>query len=233
MNCDCGQNFWLYETDEFGNLIVDGGWAGESIGEDIVNDVEFQTNIAYMFGGLTSSWGSAGAQAGDEDLYIGKKLSANGNQYYSVYADAFGYGGNDEVLAIDLAYDNGIVAIGNLNYNSIGGSNLVIIKIDKDNNYGSFDVLTDLVSDDITLSFDELISDENLKIYPSLFSNNITIEELPERNTIKIFSNTGRLVFESTNESFNTLDLGHFSNGLYILNIQTEEYNISKKIIKN
>ena len=233
MNCDCGQNFWLYETDEFGNLIVDGGWAGESIGEDIVNDVEFQTNIAYMFGGLTSSWGSAGAQAGDEDLYIGKKLSANGNQYYSVYADAFGYGGNDEVLAIDLAYDNGIIAIGNLNYNSIGGSNLVIIKIDKDNNYGSFDVLIDLVSDDITLSFDELTSDENLKIYPSLFSNNITIEGLPERNTIKIFSNTGRLVFESTNESFNTLDLGHFSNGLYILNIQTEEYNISKKIIKN
>jgi len=233
MDCDCGQNFWLYETDKFGNLIVDGGWNGEDLGVDIVNDVIFQTNTTYLFGGLTSSWGTAGSQPGDKDLYIGKKISGGGNQFYAPYAEVFGHTENDEIRAIDLAFDNGIIAIGNLNYNSIGGANLIIVKIEKNSTPGNIDVIVDLTQENITLSFEELISKENLKVYPTLFTNHITIEGLPEKNIIKLYNNSGKLVFESFNKNLNNVDLSYLSKGLYILKIQTNELSVTRKIIKN
>jgi len=233
MDCDCGQNFWLYETDELGNLIIDGGWQGENIGTEIVYDVVFQTNIAYIFGGITSSWGTASSQSGDEDLYLGKKLSANGNQFYSPFTEVFGHNESDELLAIDLTYDNGIIGIGNLNYKSTGGASLIIVKVKENNTPGNIVVQNDLELENITLSYQELITNPTLKIYPTLFTNSITLEELPGKNTIKIYSNTGKLVFTSVNEKLNSLDLSYFSNGLYIINIQTEKHSFSHKIIKN
>ena len=107
-----------------------------------------------------------------------------------------------------------------------------IVKVKETSTPSDINVVNDLTQENITLSFDELISDEKLKVFPTLFTNQITIEDLPEKNTVKIFNNTGKLVFDSANEKLNTLNVNHLSKGLYILKVQTETYNLSKKIIK-
>lgn len=74
---------------------------------------------------------------------------------------------------------------------------------------------------------------ENLKIYPNPVTDILNIS-LPNGTLehIKIIDNTGKMVFEQTN-NLQQLNVGNLATGMYLLQIKTSNGSISKKIIKH
>lgn len=79
------------------------------------------------------------------------------------------------------------------------------------------------------LGLEEAVSEMAAKIYPNPTEGAVTIE-LPEAGnyTLKVFDTKGRFMFEKQFNQHTSVDLGEFSNGLYM--IQIESANGSQKI---
>jgi len=221
-------DFWIYNMSDDGNtLLADTSLTGGSHEYEVVNDIVVDGNDNIFFGGETKSFGNA-VQDLASDAFFGKLL----NTYYQAnFVDTYGAGGDDVINALDNCYDNGFVGIGDLTFNSIGGKNIHIIRVDKSNSLGGFNVIQDLINDNITLSFEDITNEIYISVYPTLFSDKLTITDLPAENQIQIYNNSGQLVLDKININ-STLDLSFLSNGLYILKIQTEKGVATTKIIK-
>ncbi|MGV6861553.1 MAG: T9SS type A sorting domain-containing protein [Putridiphycobacter sp.] len=230
-SCDCGQDFWTYFISNDGlTVLSDTSFSGEQLGTEIAYDVVSDGNDnTVVFGGSTTSWGSYDIAQGYSDAYIGK---INNSYGFATYISNFGTEKSDIVFGMDSCYDGGIIAVGDLFFNSTGGYNMFIAKIDKNNTPGVFHVTQDLTNEIITLSFEDIHEQTNLNVYPTPFKSSINFEGLPNYNVIKVFDYSGKLVYSGINQS-QSIDLSNLTNGLYILTIETEAGQFSTKIVKN
>lgn len=231
-NCDCGNDFWVYRIDPTGlTTVLDTSRSGaDQTGYDLVQDLVIDNNNNTYIGGSTTSWGTVDIAQGYTDAFIGKFL----NNYYSAgsYIGNFGTVNNDIVHALDYTYDDGIVGVGNLNFNSTGGYNMFIVKVDQSNSTGFITVTTELTNEDITLSLEDFNSEESkLNAYPTLVSNQITVEGLSENFSYSIFSMNGSLITQKTTDH-DIILVDELSEGLYILTINTDQGIKSFKFYK-
>ena len=82
--------------------------------------------------------------------------------------------------------------------------------------------------DDISLE------DNSITIYPNPTNSEVNISSQNIINSIEIFNSLGQRVYQSVvNSNTKTIDISSFSNGVYILGVNTENGVIRKKIIKN
>lgn len=231
-DCNCGYDFWVYHTDSLANLIIDTSWTGEQLGTDYVFDIAVDPlNNQILYAGSTTSWGSDDVADNITDAFI-NKLVTNLNYFTDdTFVKNFGTLGNEEVSGIDLCLDRGLVGIGTLTYNSTGGSNIFIVRVDRLNTGGDFDIEADLINDIITLSLEEENEKTSLMAYPTIVDDYITVSELPLHNHIAVFSLGGRKVLELTNTP-EQINLHELMAGAYILRVQTEEKFYNFRIIK-
>ncbi len=77
----------------------------------------------------------------------------------------------------------------------------------------------------------ESVDGAQFNLYPNPSQGNLTVEGI-ENGTVKVFNQTGQLVFEGkvTSQS-NTLDLSHLAKGLYQVNLQQGSQVVVKKIV--
>lgn len=99
----------------------------------------------------------------------------------------------------------------------------------------NFPIYTNIASTTIsnTLSNNDFIINEDIKVYPNpvsdfLYFNNLTNRKI---NKILMFNGIGQLVFE-TNQDINKLDMNDFKSGVYILKIFEGNSETNLKIIK-
>ncbi len=231
LNNNDGQDFWGYYITNSGQLMMDTSfWTGGQSGEDFVFDVAVNESLnSIYYAGSTTSWGTWDITQGYSDAFISR---VNFSNSWQNYVQGFGTEGNDIAYALDNCYDNGMVAIGDLKYNSSGGYNLFIAKIDDFYSIGQFQVTQDLTNEVITLSITDLSTNTKISAYPTLFKNQITLEGLPLNNQINVYNYSGQLIYSKNNVQ-NAIDLSNLSKGGYILTIQTDDGYYSTKIIKN
>ena len=136
------------------------------------------------------------------------------------------------VNALDFCYDEGIVGIGNMNYTSSGGGNLFIVRVDRFNTGGNITVISETTNEIITLSYDDISRSDKLKVYPTIFTTNISIEGLPLQNQIFIYNSVGQLI-NTINNTDGNLQTEFLPKGLYILKIKTDTGIYTNKVIKN
>jgi hypothetical protein len=223
------EDFWIYNISDDGNILfADTSMTGGSHEVEIAHDIIVDGNDNIFYGGETKSFGYATID-NHKDAFIGKLL----NTYYQVgYINNFGVQGNDKITALDYTYDKGIIAIGNLNFSSTGGGNMIIVKIDQNNTGGIITVLSEVTNENITLNLEkEVNSNDDFNIYPLPVQNILNITGLPQTNLVTILSSSGQVMLLKTN-AFSQIDTENLSKGIYILKIETDSGIYLNKIIK-
>jgi PA domain/Secretion system C-terminal sorting domain len=90
-----------------------------------------------------------------------------------------------------------------------------------------------------SLSNTEFETKYGIKVYPNPSNNglfNLSMKDFSSKLNIQVTDLNGRLVYDAKNIDFNTeksIDLSAVQSGVYILKINSDEINFSKKIIKN
>ncbi len=88
----------------------------------------------------------------------------------------------------------------------------------------------------IQVGITNLANTEDIVVYPNPVENFIYIENQSNYRivAVSLYQLNGKKVFTNTNNniSFSSIDMGDFDNGIYLLNIETSERVINKKIIK-
>jgi thiol-disulfide isomerase/thioredoxin len=83
-------------------------------------------------------------------------------------------------------------------------------------------------------SINEVVEDKSFNVYPNPTNGQVNIqsENGVEVQAVEVYSLEGKLLLSKTmsNRSDNRFDASHLSNGLYILNIKTEEGIVSKQL---
>lgn len=69
-------------------------------------------------------------------------------------------------------------------------------------------------------------------IYPNPTSGTVTLKGLKEPHQVEVFDYTGRYIFGHKASDTSTLDFNNFASGVYILNVSTEAYSQSLRIVK-
>lgn len=88
------------------------------------------------------------------------------------------------------------------------------------------------------LATDSFGTDKNVSISPNPSNGiyNININNYIGKVTIQVIDLNGRLVYDAKNIDFNnqkSIDLSSYQSGMYVLRIDSEDFNYSKKLIKN
>ena len=77
------------------------------------------------------------------------------------------------------------------------------------------------------------LSKTGISIYPNPTKGIINLELLPETNHITITDMTGKIISYINKMDENKIDISNFENGIYLINIRTENSIQTKKIIKH
>ena len=222
-------DFWITQMSTDGNTIyADTSMTGGSHEFEIANDLIVNNLEHIIFAGSTKSFGHA-LFDNKTDAFIGRLLN---NYYETNFIKNFGVAGDENVTALDKCNDNGFVGIGNTKFMSTGGNNIFILKVDKDITTVNITVTTEMTSDVITLSLNEnLESNSNLNIYPTLVNETLTIDGLTNENyKIEVYNMNGQLVKSFINQ--NELNLSDINSGTLIIRLTTSESTITKRIVK-
>jgi len=83
------------------------------------------------------------------------------------------------------------------------------------------------------VSVDDLVSDKFVNVYPNPTANGWNIELQSGSATVKLFDNSGRVVYNAFVESNTWIDANLLPTGIYQLNIETDGYGlVSKRLVK-
>ncbi|MFV0502306.1 MAG: T9SS type A sorting domain-containing protein [Bacteroidales bacterium] len=94
--------------------------------------------------------------------------------------------------------------------------------------HGGNDCITPL------MGVESIIEDNSITLYPNPTSSEVNISSENIINSIEIFNSLGQRVYYSVVNSIEkVIDISSFTNGVYILGVNTENGVIRKKIIKN
>lgn len=221
-------DFWIHNISADGlTLFADTSITGGSHEFEAIHDITTDNTDNCFFAGETKSFGYSVIDF-KTDAWVGKLLN---NYFWSNYANNFGEEGDDVAYGMDICWDYGVVTTGIMSFNSLGGGNLFIARIDRLNTQGAIDVVTDMVNCDITLSLDKLKDKPEYFVYPTVFENEIIISGFPENSSIQIYDMNGSVIY-SGSDIDGQLDLSAARAGMYICIIQTESGNFSQKLIK-
>ena len=222
-------DFWIYNITSDGQILnADTSMTGGTHELEIAHDIAIDDNDNIFWAGETKSFGYSTID-NEKDAYLGKLLN---NYYEGNYIKNFGEAGEDVAYGMDICYDLGIVACGNLHFASTGGNNMFIARVDRFNTVGLFYVTTDIITDNITLSYDELIATDELKLYPTLVDDLITLEGFNQDPEIKIYNSIGQLVNQpAVNGS--QINVSILSPGFYISLITYENQTFTHRFYKN
>jgi len=224
-------DFWVYKIFADGTTqMADTTWDGDQLGNDIVYDVVMEPSIDVVYyGGSTTSWGSPDVSSGITDCFISKLDPGYG---WLPYVQNFGEVGSDALFAMEFCYDDGLVAIGDLEKYSTGGNNVLIVKIDKNNSFVYISVNDDITFDDITLSSQEIFdSTIKLSVYPNPTQSTLNISNINNIELIQLFDVQGNLIM-SILEPENTIDISTFNQGIYFIEFTSETSKETVQIIK-
>ena len=83
----------------------------------------------------------------------------------------------------------------------------------------------------ITVGVTEEITNPLIRAYPTLFNHSIQVEGVSDAAIINVFGIGGELVLSTTPNNL-PMDLSHFQNGLYILEILDGDQRHVTKIVK-
>lgn len=246
----------VFDNGEF-NTIFEGSWVKRiyifenwNFGKDF-SILELENPI-----GDNAGWVSIGFDSDDNNLLDGifykfsypaislpqiDPNSYNGDTLY------YGYG-----LA-DIASENNLMIDGASGIPGESGSS--IIKIQNDNSYISYGVLSfsanlnhcrlsnwkyfalkEVIKNDLNLSTPELKFMDNISIYPNPVNDMIHIS-LPEKlknNTLSVLNSQGRIIKIQSNASCEIeLNLADLPIGIYLLRIESENRIVVRKMIKS
>ncbi|MDD2412129.1 MAG: T9SS type A sorting domain-containing protein [Bacteroidales bacterium] len=83
------------------------------------------------------------------------------------------------------------------------------------------------------VGIDEVSDNESIHVYPNPFSDEVMVENIPANSMLTLLDMNGKIVFQSfENNSTTIINCGFLNNGLYFLNIQSENTIINRKLIK-
>lgn len=95
---------------------------------------------------------------------------------------------------------------------------------------------TSILCDSLSIGIIESENKKDIIIFPNPFSSKLTLyflENKNERTVLKIFDTLGNLILSKNIQQTNQqLDLSFLNSGIYFMNFQTREKNISLKIVK-
>ena len=221
-------DFWIYQmTSDANSVIADTSISGGSHEVDIAYDLFVNENDHIFYVGSTKSFGVSATDL-NPDAYIGRFLPS---YTHMNYIKQFGVAGTEDLRAVDRAYDKGYIAIGNTEFLSTGGNNVLIVKVDENTTTVKITVTTELVQDSITLSIEDDISSPSFKLYPVPITNILTIEGISSENyEISVYNMNGQIIMNTTNE--NQIDFSKFKNGNFIIEIKTADSVYRKRIVK-
>ena len=115
-----GSDVYVIKLDENGNKVWEKTYGGS--GDDYAFSIQQTTDGGYIVAGYTSSFGE-----GNYDFYI-IKLDANGNK---LWEKTFGGSYNDKAYSIQQTTDGGYIVAGSTISFGEGGSDVYVIKLDK------------------------------------------------------------------------------------------------------
>lgn len=223
-------DFWIYNISADGNILyADTSLTGGSHEVDIAYDIAVDPIENIFFCGSTKSYGIA-VTDGYSDAWIGKLLN---NYYQASFISTFGVQGEDVLYGMDYCWD-GIVTIGQLAYGSSGGANMIIAKADWQNTGSGFQVQTELVNEEITLSLESIGENELLQfdVYPTIVSTEINIEGINQEITYEIYSISGKIEAKGIlNDGL--LNVSFLETGVYILVLKSTEGIYTSKFFKD
>jgi hypothetical protein len=222
-------DFWIYNMSEDGTTVIaDTSMTGGSHEVEVAYDVVVSPTDNIFYAGETKSFGHSLIDY-KKDAFIGR---LNNDYYQAPYVQNFGADNDDIAFGLDYCMDGGLVGVGQVFAASTGGYNMFIIRIDKNNSLGSFNVLTDMENDDITLSITDNEVSYSLNVYPTVFVNEVFISGLTSPSKYQLFNYSGELLQEGiTTDKISNLT--YLSKGLYFLQLSIEGQLITTKLIKN
>jgi len=224
-------DFWVYKIYTNGSIVMaDTTWDGDQLGHDIVNDVVMEPTIDVVYyGGSTTSWGSSDVTSGITDCFISKLDPGYG---WLPYVQNFGDVGSDALYAMEFCFDDGLIAIGDLEKYSTGGNNLMIVKIDKNNTFGFITLQDEIVIENITLSSESILNNEvKLSVYPNPTSNELRIVGTKFIEMILVYNLKGQLIMQINNPE-NNIDLTELNAGHYFLEFISSDGVETIQVIK-
>ena len=92
-----------------------------------------------------------------------------------------------------------------------------------------------IVFPNIAVSSEEIITAEELRLFPNPTTDQVRIESTQSRiENIQVFDATGQLVLShlATAKHQETIDLSAYANGIYFIQIRTDKGITTKKVIK-
>jgi hypothetical protein len=220
-------DFWIYNITDDGNaLLADTCMACASHEVEIIHDLVVDPADNCFWGGQTKSFGYSVIDL-ETDAFIGKTLN---NYFNQGFINNFGEAGEDVIYGMDYCYDDGIVATGISKSLNTGGMNLIIVRVDKDNTGGSIDILAEMDTDSITLSFESLNSTEIL-LYPNPVQDMLTIDGADQIQELTITDLSGKLIYRES-QLGNSIPLEFLASGMYVVMIKVDERYYSSLLTK-
>ncbi|SFT84530.1 Por secretion system C-terminal sorting domain-containing protein [Chryseobacterium formosense] len=214
-------DFWILKLDAAGNL----QWqnAMGSLTYDQAYSVAQTPDGNYVATGyISSNTGivESGLQNGTNFWIV--KLDNSGTLLWN---KVLGGDGHETAWSIIPTTDGGLAAAGHSSTNPDSG--------DVTGNYGQSDFWIVKLSGSKELGINESNVPEKPEIYPNPAKDIVRINHLPRESTVAIFDTAGRKIFSKKYSETNiSIDVSAFIDGMYTLQIDSEEKNIlSKKLL--
>lgn len=212
-----GNHLWaktLHNTTDGGTHIV-----------DLSIDSELSVYLLNEYWGSVANEKGSTTARGSTDLLL-ERYDENGNTISSM-----SIGGNSN----DFGYD--IITSGNsvFTYSTIGGNTCYVSddSVSFSNGYGT-NMLILKLTEDPTLGMSKISIEYELNIYPNP-NNGVFTVLLPKENIeLCIYNTSGTLVYKTTIQNTEQLniDMQNFQSGIYFLNINSKQFNVTKKVVK-
>jgi extracellular elastinolytic metalloproteinase len=178
----------------------------------------------------------------DDNIYTG---TGGNNKFMRLVLDALKLStcnqtsivtGRDNLLAADLATTGGVDHDMIANAFVIRGVGLNASTGDVNDCSDQVEDFTPIPSNGLATNFFDY--NKQIRVYPNPSNGlyNIRINKLVGKVTIQVVDLNGRLVYNQTDEKFNTektIDLSAYQSGIYVLKVSGIDLNYSEKLIKN
>lgn len=217
------EDVWIYRLEDDGTLISDLTYVNPTPANDAIHDIEVRDfDQEFQFVGETSSYGYLAD--GLADVFMCKVTWTN----VFIGQGNAGHQGADIGWGIDRCTDGGVVVCGDSKYQSTGGYNLFVMKLDGTWQFPNWD--TEMGYDSITTSIYDQANILPLNFYPNPVRDILYFNQSIQ-GVVLIHDLTGKLHHEGV-ISGNALNLQFLVAGTYVLTVVNEEGIKQEKIIK-
>lgn len=117
----------------------------------------------------------------------------------------------------------------NLNWSGVTSIIITSSLISTNTTHGEDYGIDDVSVSASTLSTNDDVLQQSIKVYPNPVENIINITNVSDLKSITIYNSLGQLILQSKKT---TIDISHLSKGLYFLKIQTSQGIETKRVVK-